>query len=571
MIRFRFVMASFLVAVAVFFVRPARASAATMYFSPSSGSYAVGQTISVSVKVNTEGQAINAAEGTVVFPNNLLQFKDVSKSGSIFSFWTVEPAGSTGSGRVTFSGGVPNPGFRGSSGTVIRITFAVKTTGQADLNLTGARVLANDGQGTDILSGQGGASYLLTAATAAPTNTTKTTTPSLPLPVITSPEFPDQTKWYKGSAVTFQWNSTGAVSASSFGVHALAVNPNTVLGASYAFDQTSSTVPDEVPEPNTGSVTEKIPADGVWYFHIRFLYSGGWSKTASYRIQRDTTPPEPFTITLAYEAGGSSFDPIVQVDAVDKTSGIAHTELVLDQEPAYSVTTPYKLHLTKAGSHHISITLADQAGNSQSSELSFDVHGYPSPTITSVTSPIILLDTLVVHGTAQPGDTVSLYLSGTYLGQVTLGGKASGGESSGAQGVTVSAPWVFVSDQVTRPGTYRLTATATSSDNQVSGASQSKTVRITGTLILLGGHPIATFAAIPLALVTVATLLVAIFGVLVRMFLALRHLHARSTQADQAIRKLRFRILKTRMSDDQIETSLEKIEEDLGKKPPPIV
>ena len=61
------------------------ASAASLYFSPSSGSYTVGSTLSVNIYVASADQAINAASGVISFPSDKLEVVSLSKSGSIFS------------------------------------------------------------------------------------------------------------------------------------------------------------------------------------------------------------------------------------------------------------------------------------------------------------------------------------------------------------------------------------------------------------------------------------------------------------------------------------------------------
>src|SRR3989304_8812555 len=71
-----------------FTITHAQTYTASLYFSPSTGSYTVGNNFSVDVKVNTGGAAINAAEGTVVFNPNDLEVANVSKNNSVFALWT---------------------------------------------------------------------------------------------------------------------------------------------------------------------------------------------------------------------------------------------------------------------------------------------------------------------------------------------------------------------------------------------------------------------------------------------------------------------------------------------------
>src|SRR3989338_8968242 len=126
----------------------------TLTLSPSSGSPTVGSTISVKVLVNA-GQAINAVEGTVRFPTDLLEVSSLSKTSSVLTLWAVEPSFSNSWGTVAFAGGLPSPGFSRSGGTVLTMLFRTKKTGSAKLTIGSAQIAANDGEGTNVLSGTG--------------------------------------------------------------------------------------------------------------------------------------------------------------------------------------------------------------------------------------------------------------------------------------------------------------------------------------------------------------------------------------------------------------------------------
>jgi hypothetical protein len=52
---------------AILFCLPQIVSAATIYFSPASGSFKTGDLINASIYVNTQSQAINNTEGSVYF------------------------------------------------------------------------------------------------------------------------------------------------------------------------------------------------------------------------------------------------------------------------------------------------------------------------------------------------------------------------------------------------------------------------------------------------------------------------------------------------------------------------
>ncbi|KKQ78119.1 MAG: hypothetical protein A3A96_00510 [Candidatus Zambryskibacteria bacterium RIFCSPLOWO2_01_FULL_39_39] len=130
--------------------------------SPSTGSYRVGESFSVIVNLNTGGESVNASTGQINFDNSKLQVVSLGYSQSIFSLWTDNPSFSNPAGTINFSGGVPSPGFTGASGSILRITFKGKASGQAPVNFLSGSVLANDGQGTNIADGLKGALYAIT-------------------------------------------------------------------------------------------------------------------------------------------------------------------------------------------------------------------------------------------------------------------------------------------------------------------------------------------------------------------------------------------------------------------------
>ena len=159
---------------------PNVAKAASLYFSPSSGSYNIGSTITVNVDVSSSDKVMNAVSGAVSFPKDKLEAISLSKTGSIISLWTQEPSFSNTAGTVNFEGILFNPGFTGASGKIISIVFKVKAEGISTLSFPSGSVLANDGSGTDIFSGSETASFSLNKSV------TPTKMPIAPVPPVVS-------------------------------------------------------------------------------------------------------------------------------------------------------------------------------------------------------------------------------------------------------------------------------------------------------------------------------------------------------------------------------------------------
>lgn len=130
---------------------PTEIFAATLSFSPSSLNTKVGDLISVKIVLKSN-DSVNAVSGEVQFSTEYLNFSHFSKSGSILNLWAQEPSCSNNSGIASFEGVILN-GYSGNGGTVLTIYFRTKKEGETNLDFITASVLANDGKGTEKITG----------------------------------------------------------------------------------------------------------------------------------------------------------------------------------------------------------------------------------------------------------------------------------------------------------------------------------------------------------------------------------------------------------------------------------
>lgn len=116
----------------------------------------VGQKFYIDLMIDTEGLDINAVQGAVNFPGNVLKFDSLSDGGSIITFWAEKPAYQNNS--ISFSGIIPG-GFKGVlnsyyqgviPGKILRLYFTSEANGGAFVKLAGAKAFLNDGKGTEI-------------------------------------------------------------------------------------------------------------------------------------------------------------------------------------------------------------------------------------------------------------------------------------------------------------------------------------------------------------------------------------------------------------------------------------
>lgn len=149
-------------------VLTAQVQAATLLISPSSRSLSEGESFSIDVLLSSPDQTVNAAEGAIFFPPNKLRVIAVSDSGSIFNLWVKEPSFSNSLGAIDFSGLILNPGFVGQIGKMFTVSFQARAQGSAPIAFMSGAVLANDGRGTNILSGFKSANYFVVSPIAIP-------------------------------------------------------------------------------------------------------------------------------------------------------------------------------------------------------------------------------------------------------------------------------------------------------------------------------------------------------------------------------------------------------------------
>jgi hypothetical protein len=342
------------------------AFAANLQISPSTGSYSAGQTFTATIQVDPAGDSVNAVEAELSFDKSVLSVVNVSKTGSVFSLWTTEPAFSNTAGTISFGGGSPTP--FSSRSTLLTVTFRTLTTGTGTVSFGTASALAADGRGTDVLAGKNGASFTVAAATT-PTPT-PTETPEEPVadeeddnaaiafgdppraPEVGSVTFLDPELWYNKVDGVFTWELP-------FDVKAVAAEIAT------SSDNEPSTIID--PPVEEFVVNKENLVDGIQYLSVQFQNQVGWGAVTNRKIQIDTTSPEPFVILKQEGTTASSF-PLLKFEANDVTSGIDYYELIIaDKEPI--VVTPdeaklgFLLKELEDGTYTVKVTAFDKAGN----------------------------------------------------------------------------------------------------------------------------------------------------------------------------------------------------------------
>jgi len=319
------------------------AEGGSLYFSPASGTFFVGETFDVSIFVNSGGESINAVKVDLKFDPSRLQIASPTAGKSFIEVWVTQPAYSNIEGTASFLGGIPFPGIKTSAGLVSTITFRAISPGETAVFFSdSSKILRNDPKGTDILTSKGRGYYALTI-------------PPPEGPIVFSPTHPDTNKWYKDNNPTFSWEKEEGVT-----------------DFSYTFDRDSTGIPDNVSQGSHTAVSYGEIEDGIWYFHIKAKKGGVWGGTSHYAVRIDSTPPASFIPTVDPDTRTVEKQPLISFITTDALSGISHYEIKYiditseeEKEVGFfrEVSSPYRMPSLEIGTYLIVIRAYDVAGN----------------------------------------------------------------------------------------------------------------------------------------------------------------------------------------------------------------
>lgn len=356
-----------------FFLAPFLAHAqASMSIVPSAGTYGVGKTFTVTVLVDST-QGFNSGGATLNFDKDVISVQSVSKNGSAFTLWPVEPASNNTAGTITFEGGSTPPALTGKK-TLLTITFKALKEGKATVGVASGSVYAADGKGTDILGPKNSASYDITATGGGDSPPAPPPPPPAPegplpeLPEIITITHPSDTVYSSAATAKFTWDL-----------------PFDVTAVRFVLDEKANTVPTTNYDPPVAEKEYDDIVDGTRYFHLRFRNDVGWGPTAHKKILIDKTPPPEFTLEATVAA--SATDAVLSFTATDTLSGIDRYEISVDSGDPRKVALDevkegtFTLSGQDPGKHDVTVTAFDKAGNKRSASAEFTIEGeLPSAT-----------------------------------------------------------------------------------------------------------------------------------------------------------------------------------------------
>lgn len=461
----------------LYFFLPGISLAARINISPSVLNLTPGQTATLSVSVDSSGEAMNAVSGTLVVPKDILEITGVSKTSSIISLWVTEPAFSAAAGTVSFEGVVPNPGYTGANGRILSVTLRGKGAGSGATSFISASVLANDGNGTNILTDLSTASITVSPKATGegpPVTTSPVSSSGVPAAVaINSETHPDPDSWYNSGTATFSWE-----------------NPAGITGVNILADKKVNSNPGASSDGLFETYTYKDVEDGIWYVHLRLRNRAGWGGISHRRFQIDTVPPENLIIREPLVETPEAHSRQFIFEASDSLSGIKEFLVRVDNGPEIVVTPEnntaistkrvglYDYPNLSAGNHLIFVKAIDQAGNSVADSLAVSVAEVPAPTIVEYTDTLSPNEFFSVRGQSAPKGNVRIYIRGekgnTVIEEITS--------------VLDNGTFYFVADKALSSGKYSFSAKTELKDGAESKEISSKPVIVKRNFFLVFGQ-----------------------------------------------------------------------------------
>ena len=470
----------------------ATTQAATLKVNPNTGVYTVGKQFTISVSLNTDGKSVNAADGILTFNPKELQVISASRGNSIFNLWTEEPTFSNGAGTISFGGGSPT-GYKGTSGTVMQVSFKALGAGTPKVNFKSGSVLAADGLGTNILTGMSGATFTIAAESDAPAPEYIPPANTPQAPSITSKTHPDQNVWYTEKTAQFTWSV-----------------PSGVTSIRMLHDTNPGTVPTVVYEsPVSEKNIEDLP-EGISYFHIQFKNADGWGRITHYKLQVDTLAPQKFEIKES-ASSTTGKGPVTLEFVLDDVSPVLEYKIKIDaEEPVIfndeRLEKKYTLKPLTPGYHTVSVEAFDSSRNSSVATYALTIESIEKPTFTEVPTRV---NTGVVF--ALKGKTVSnatVYLEAR---NITTGNLIGEGNSNSLKlQADKDGNFTYIPDGAFERGVYVFTASAQDEFGRMSEKSDEVRIIVEDPNYIVFGSFVISFLSVLVPLVSIV--LVLIFG-----------------------------------------------------------
>ncbi len=324
----------------------------TLRLEPATAVFSKDDKQTVSIKLKSGGEPINAVKTVVTFDREQLRIEDILVGQSFCpQELFIEKSIDNEKGVVTIACGVANPGFSDDDGIVAQLIVQPLQEGDAALRFgEETQVLANDGLGTSVLRSATNASYQIINFTSPNPNDSsvslESSSPISTKPILYSPSHPNSEEWYAQRAVSLTWEEQPGAEY----LYLLDTNPE------------SSPVDGTVTKEN--KVTVAIPKDGTYYIHLAARRGASLGPITHRKLLIDSTAPvnPGIEASATHIAAGGLIR--FKFKSSDKESGLQNGYyLKVDDSPFLPVAPTLSMPFSASGQHTLTLRAFDKANN----------------------------------------------------------------------------------------------------------------------------------------------------------------------------------------------------------------
>lgn len=319
----------------------------TLRFSPDSGVFNSNSEQTISVILDTGGEAINVVGLDIDYNPDEMEISSIDDSTSACDY-VVEKNIDDTAGRVTFSCALLHTLDHPQNTVIARLIVHPKTLGQSVLRFASSTtVKANDGLATDVLRMTTNASYTFLDNIETLVNQTETND-TLDKEIIYSTSHPNSERWYNKNFAHFIWTTE---SNEKFRYSISTDTPDILLKDVYA--TTTSNV-----------LSFRNLQDGLYYFNLAEEKNGQLGPVTNYAFKVDTTPPKDVQLIASQEDLSAGDVVRFMVNATDTASGLASGFYIkVDNHILYPVKNIAYIPFPETGTYTITARIFDKANN----------------------------------------------------------------------------------------------------------------------------------------------------------------------------------------------------------------
>lgn len=361
-----------------FFLSIPSVQAASLSADPTTATHTTGDIFTTTITLDPEGDTVGAVSATLQFDPTVLSVVGVQRSESAPLQWTTSPTFSNQAGTISFS----SQSEQSITAPVVLLVISFYATKEGESGLTSTDAIATTGadSSVNIITDTPEATYIVRSENGI-VSESNTDQDFRTAPTVQSNSYSNPNRWYAYTDGRVFWELPEGVTAVAAEVATSAAH-----------------VPLEVFDPpiESFSLSGEGLTDGIFYLSVQFKGESAWGEVTNYPIHIDTTPPEPFSVSVTTDREDPAAT-LLHFETTDSLSGIDHYTILRDGQ-VFATITPaeaaagYRIpEFTARDTNTITVRAYDQAGNVRTADTPVVLLGRQAPSTATTADPFSLV------------------------------------------------------------------------------------------------------------------------------------------------------------------------------------